>query len=95
MCYKNKIYIYDKEFLIKHIRTYSKDIRKIITLENEKVNYKKLMEYIASINLKNSYTSKIRILKKVDSILNEDLVLDIRLMRANKENIKVIYLRKT
>lgn len=53
------------------------------------------MEYIASINLKNSYTSKIRILKKVDSVLNEDLVLDIRLMRANKENIKVIYLSKT
>lgn len=70
-------------------------MRKIITLENEKVNYKKLMEYIASINLKNSYTSKIRILKKADSILNEDLVLDIRLMRANKENIKVIYLSKT
>lgn len=91
----NKIYIYDKEFLIRHIQTYSKNLRKIIVLENEKVNYKKLMEYIASINLKNSYTSKIRILKKVDSILNEDLVLDIRLMRANKENIKVIYLSKT
>lgn len=89
-----KIYIYDKEFLIKHIKTYSKDISKIVILENEKINYKKLMEYIASINLKNSYTSKIRILKKIDCILNEDLVLNIRLMRVNKENIRVIYLKK-
>ena len=52
------------------------------------------MEYIASINLKNSYTSKIRILKKIDCILNEDLILNIRLMRVNKENIRVIYLKK-
>ncbi len=88
-----KIYICDKEAVIKAIRTYHKNLENIIKLEGQKINYMSLMESIEKINKKNSYSSKIRLVKKVDSRIDEDIVFNIRKMRKNKAGIIVIYLK--
>mgnify|MGYP005904522065 CR=1 FL=1 len=70
------IFIYDRNYLIDNLRRYSKKLE--IELKENKINYEKLMQDIEKINKKNSYTTKIRILKKENSILNEDIALNIK-----------------
>lgn len=55
------IFIIDREYLIKYLRMYSKELK--IEIKNNKIDYEKLMLDIEKINKKNSYTQKIRILK--------------------------------
>lgn len=86
------IFIYDRNYLIDNLRRYSKKLE--IELKENKINYEKLMQDIEKINKKNSYTTKIRILKKENSILNEDIALNIKKSYINASNIRVIYLRK-
>lgn len=49
---------------------------------------------IEKINKKNSYTQKIRILKRENSILNEDIILEIKKSYLNSKNIRIITLKK-
>lgn len=86
------IFIYDKSYLIENLRKYSKKIE--IELKDNKIDYYKLMQNIEKINKKNSYTKKIRIIKKENSILNEDIILTIKKSYLNSQNIRVIYLKK-
>ena len=58
------------------------------------IDYEKLMLNIKKINKKNSYTQKIRILKRENSILNEDIILEIKKSYLNSKNIRIITLKK-
>ena len=86
------IFIIDREYLIKYLRMYSKELK--IEIKNNKRDYEKLMLDIEKINKKNSYTQKIRILKRENSILNEDIILEIKKSYLNSKNIRIITLKK-
>ena len=81
------IFIIDREYLIKYLRLK-------IEIKNNKIDYEKLMLDIEKINKKNSYTQKIRILKRENSILNEDIILEIKKSYLNSKNIRIITLKK-
>lgn len=88
------IYIVNKKFLLQQIFKYSKSLEYIKIFNNSEIDYKNLMEFIEKINQKNSYTRLIRILKKENSILEEDIILEIRKSYKNKKGKLVIYLKK-
>lgn len=86
------LYICDTSYLLEVLRKYSKKLD--IEVENNKINYQKLMLNIEKINKNNSYSKVIRILKKQNCILDEDLILSIKKSYINSNSIRVIYLKK-
>lgn len=88
------IFIYDKKFLLANLRIYSKSLSQVISLKDNTVDYQELMNYLERINKKNSFSKKLRILKKENSNLDIDIVLEIKKTYKNSEGIQVIYLKK-
>ena len=86
------IYIRDTAYLLEILQRYSKKLE--VEVENNKINYQLLMKNLEKINKKNSYSKVIRVLKKGNSILNEDVVLNIKKSYLNSNNIRIIYLKK-
>ncbi|MCF0171877.1 MAG: hypothetical protein HUJ87_15400 [Fusobacterium varium] len=86
------IYIRDTAYLLEILQRYSKKLE--VEVENNKINYQLLMKNLEKINKKNSYSKVIRVLKKENSILNEDVVLNIKKSYLNSNNIRIIYLKK-
>ena len=88
------IFVYDKKFLLVNLRIYSKSLSEIISLKDNRIDYKGIMNYLERINKKNSFSKKLRILKKENSNLDIDIVLEIKKSYKNSEGIQVIYLKK-
>ncbi len=73
-----------KNFLLANLRIYSKSLSQVISLKDNTVDYQELMNYLERINKKNSFSKKLRILKKENSNLDIDIVLEI------KNHIKIV-----